>query len=68
MGNDPTAQKLKADQIHGSKRWCRTGCRTEGLDRVDPTANRMNAFQIYGSKPWCRMEGPDGVTGGKIYG
>jgi hypothetical protein len=25
MGIDPTAQKLKADQIHGSKQGCRTG-------------------------------------------
>jgi hypothetical protein len=31
-GIDPTAQKLKADQIHGSKRGCPTGCRTEGPD------------------------------------
>jgi hypothetical protein len=49
-GIDPTAQKLKADQIHGSKR----GCPTEGPDRVDPTADMMNACQIYGSKSWCR--------------
>jgi hypothetical protein len=66
-GIDPTAHKLKADQIHGSKQGCPTGCPTEGPNKVDPTADRMNACQIYGSKSWCRTEGPDGVTGGKIY-
>jgi hypothetical protein len=67
-GIDPTAQKLKADQIHGLKRRCPTGCPTEGPDRIDSTADKMNACQIYGSKSWCRTEGPDGVTGGGIYG
>jgi hypothetical protein len=67
-GIDPTAQKLKADQIHNSKGGCPTGCRTEGPDGVDPTADKMNACQIYGSKSWCRTEGLDGVMGGKIYG
>jgi hypothetical protein len=67
-GIDPTAQKLKANQIHSSKRGCPTGYRTEGPDGVDPMADRMNACQIYGSKSWCWTEGPDGVTGGKIYG
>jgi hypothetical protein len=67
-GIDPTAQKNKADQIHGSKRGCLTGCPTEGLDGVDLMADRMNTYQIYGSKSWCRTEGPDEVTGGKIYG
>jgi hypothetical protein len=33
-GIDPTAQKLKADQIHGSKRGCPTGCPTGWPDRV----------------------------------
>jgi hypothetical protein len=33
-GIDPTAQKLKADQIHGSKQGCPTGCPTEGPDGV----------------------------------
>jgi hypothetical protein len=53
-GIDPTAHKLKTDQIHGSKRGCLMGCRMEGLDGVDPTVDKMNACQIYGSKSWCR--------------
>jgi hypothetical protein len=42
-GIDPTAQKLKVDQIDGSKRGCPMGYQTKGLDGVDPTADRMNA-------------------------
>jgi hypothetical protein len=40
MGIDPTAQKLKADQIHGSKRGCRTGCPTGWADGVPDGARR----------------------------
>jgi hypothetical protein len=54
IGFDPTAQKLKVDQIHGSKRGCPTGCRTEGPNGVVPTADRMNACQIYGSNHGAR--------------
>jgi hypothetical protein len=50
MGINPTAQKLKADQIDDSKRGCLTGCQTEGPDGVDPMADRMNTCQIYNSK------------------
>jgi hypothetical protein len=54
-GIDPMAQKLKANLIHGSKRGCPTGCRTEGPDGVVPTVDMMNACQIYSSKSWCRI-------------
>jgi hypothetical protein len=68
-GIDPTAQKLKANQIYGSKRGCPMGCPTEGPDRVVSTADRMNACQIYGSKSWCQTGYPTGVrTGGQTRG
>jgi hypothetical protein len=63
-GIDPTAQKLKANQIHGSKRGCPTGCQTEGPDGVVPKADRMNACQIYSSNSWCPTGGRTGCRTG----
>jgi hypothetical protein len=67
-GIDPTAQKLKADQIHGSKRGCRTGCpdgvarwgARRGPDGMPSGVGRRGARRGQMECP----TGPDGVPNG----
>jgi hypothetical protein len=56
MGIDPTAQKLKANQIHGSKQGCQTGVPDRGRTGPDGVPD--------GGPTGCATGWPDGVPDG----